>query len=114
MGRTHDEGVVTDGEIALTKAMLLASGHTDYEADWMARSCPSMTRARAVCSEDRRRIIMRATKPSPEAIAIKNAHDEVRKGIGTPREEAARANLETIVRDIAARVNARSAERKPE
>ena len=100
---------MTDGETVLVKAMLLASGHTTHEAEWMARSCPSMERARAVCSEDRRRTIVRNIKPSRNAIEIRHAHGLLREALGTPGEEAARERLVAAIR--AAR---QSPERKPE
>lgn len=96
MGRADHEDLVTDAERGMVQAMLLASGHRPSDADWMARSCPSMDIARAVCNQDRRRTIMRPT-PSPEASAIRDAHAAFRKAIGTPLESQRYAEMLAVV-----------------
>ncbi len=88
---------MTNPERAMVKAMLVASGHAAQAADWMAASCPSVERARQICNEDRRRTIMRKHVPSPEAIAIREAHSRVRAALNTPAEFAALAELQAAI-----------------
>jgi hypothetical protein len=96
VGRTDDEDLVTDAERAMVRSMLIAAGHSPERAEWMAASCPSLTHARAVCNQDRRRD-MRPVTPSPEAIAIRHAHGRLRDALGTPDEEARRADLQAAI-----------------